>query len=194
MHDDNENFHYPELAAEPLNWSKFLLFLLNTVVNSLYWGKDCLRLHVTSLVLLENISKKYNVILQQSIKHIPPLKYWYTGSIPSDNVPLFPSKIFANINTHPAVCRLSIGYRLQTFVTNCFLQTLSDVKCSVSPSSSRNWWRQNHYSPITAFAASTRHMELFISPSSAKKKLLEIMMVMYFISYVSTCNYFFSSM
>ena len=57
---------------------------------------------LTSLVLLEKISKMDNVSLQQIINRIPLLKYRYRGSISSDYVPILDNDTFAFINTQPS--------------------------------------------------------------------------------------------
>ena len=66
----------------------------------MYWENECLRLQLTSLVLLEKTSKIDNVTLQQLINRILLLKYWYRGSFPSDFVPTLDIDTFAIINTH----------------------------------------------------------------------------------------------
>ena len=43
-----------------------------------------------------------NVSLHQIIKRIPPLKYWYRGSFPSDYFPSIDNDTFANIITQPS--------------------------------------------------------------------------------------------
>ena len=49
--DATENCHYPELVGEPLRLE--LNFPLNTLLNSLYWEKEFVRLQLTWLVPLE---------------------------------------------------------------------------------------------------------------------------------------------
>ena len=71
MQDATENCHYPELVGESLRMEPITTFLENTLQNSLYWGNECLWLQLTSLVLLERISKGDNTSLQQTINHIP---------------------------------------------------------------------------------------------------------------------------
>ena len=55
-------------------------------------------LQLTSLVLLEKVLKKDKISLEQKIKRIPLIKYWYHGSFPSDYVPTLDTATFANIN------------------------------------------------------------------------------------------------
>ena len=43
-----------------------------------------------------------NFALQQIIKRMPLLKFWYLGSFPSDNVPTLVNDTFAIINTQPS--------------------------------------------------------------------------------------------
>ena len=59
-------------------------------------------MQLTSLVLLEKISKMDNVSLQHIINRIPLLKYRYRGSFPSNYVPTFDNDTFAIINTQPS--------------------------------------------------------------------------------------------
>ena len=68
----------------------------------MYWENECHRLQLTGLVLLEKISKKDNVSLQQKINRIPLLEYRYHGSFSSDYVPNLDNDTFANINTQPS--------------------------------------------------------------------------------------------
>ena len=53
-------------------------------------------------MLLEKITEKDNVCLQQLINRSPLLKYWYRGSFASDYVPTFDNDTFAIINTQPS--------------------------------------------------------------------------------------------
>ena len=72
------------------------------LVNPLYWGNECHRLQLTSLVLLEKTSKMANVSLQQIFNRIPLLKYPYRATFPSDYVPTLDNDTFAIINTQPS--------------------------------------------------------------------------------------------
>ena len=99
--DATENCHHPELVGEPLRLELNFIFLRDTLLNSLFWENECLRLQLTSLVLLEKTSKMDNVSLQQIINRIPLLKYRYRGSFPSDYVPTLDNDTFAIINTQP---------------------------------------------------------------------------------------------
>ena len=71
-------------------------------MNSLYWETGCLQLQLTRWVFLEKTSKMDNVSLQQRINCIPPFKYRYRGSFPSDYVPTVHNDTFATINTQPS--------------------------------------------------------------------------------------------
>ena len=100
MQDATENCHYPELVRKPLRLELYFTFPVeHTLLNSLYWENECLRLQLTSLVLLEKTSNMDNVSLQQIINRIPLLKYRYRGSFPSDYVPTLENDTFAIINT-----------------------------------------------------------------------------------------------
>ena len=57
---------------------------------------------MTSLALLEKISKMDRVSLQQIINRIPLLKYRYRGFFLSDYVPTLDNDTFAIINTQPS--------------------------------------------------------------------------------------------
>ena len=57
---------------------------------------------MTSLVLLEKLSKMDKVSLQQVINRIPLLKYRYRGSFPSDYDPTLDNDTFAIINSQPS--------------------------------------------------------------------------------------------
>ena len=117
-------------------------------------------------------------------------------------VALFPLTVFQLLTMtflpllihKPAKYKVRSGYWLQIFVKYWVLQTFVVVKSTVSSSSSMNKWCQNHYSPLPAFAVSTRYMQLFISSNSDKKELEEFAMLMYFHSWVITCNFSISVM
>ena len=68
----------------------------------MYWESECLRLQLTSLVLLEKTSRVDNVSLQQIINSIPLFNYRYRGSFPSDYVPTLDNDTFAIMNTQPS--------------------------------------------------------------------------------------------
>ena len=55
MQEATETFHYPEPDREPLRLDLNFTFSLEHVIElfSLTWENDCLRLQLTSLVLLE---------------------------------------------------------------------------------------------------------------------------------------------
>ena len=69
----------------------------------MFWGKACIRLQLTSLVLLERISKMDEVSIQQSLNRNQRLKYRYLGSFFSDCVPTLDNDTFAIINTQPRI-------------------------------------------------------------------------------------------
>ena len=71
-------------------------------MNSLYWENECLRLQLSSLVLLQKTSEVDNVSLQQIFKRIPLLNYRYFASIPCDFVPIVPNESFAIKKTQPS--------------------------------------------------------------------------------------------
>ena len=102
MQDATENCQYPELVAEPLRLELNFTFPRKKLLNSLYCEIECLRLQVTSLVLLEETLKMDNVFLQQIINRIPLLKYLYRGSFPSDYAPTIDSDPFAITITRPS--------------------------------------------------------------------------------------------
>ena len=53
MQAASENFRYPNLVGEPLRLELNFTFLLNTLLNSLYWGNERLWLQLTKMVLLQ---------------------------------------------------------------------------------------------------------------------------------------------
>ena len=64
MQDPTENFHYLELVGEPLRLELNFTFPLQHATELIVLGNERLRLQLTSLVLLEKISKMDNVSLQ----------------------------------------------------------------------------------------------------------------------------------
>ena len=53
MQDASKNCFYPELVGEPPRLELNFRFPLKHILNSFYWENECLRLQLTSLVLLE---------------------------------------------------------------------------------------------------------------------------------------------
>ena len=100
--DATENCHYHEWLENHWSWTEFLVFLWNTLLNSLSWENECLRLQLTSLTLLEEISKLDSISRQQIFNRIPLLKYQHPGSSPSDYVPTLDNDTFVIINTQPS--------------------------------------------------------------------------------------------
>ena len=68
-----------------------------------YWKNRCLRLQLTSLLLLEQTSKLDSVSLQQTFNRIPLQKYLYRASFPFDFAPVPDNDTFAIINTQPSI-------------------------------------------------------------------------------------------
>ena len=68
----------------------------------MYWENECLRLQLTSLVLLEKLSKMDNVSLHQKSQRTLPINYQYRGSFPSDYLSTVDNDTFAIINTQPS--------------------------------------------------------------------------------------------
>ena len=102
MQDDTQNFHYPELFAEPLRHGLNFAFPVEDITNSFYWKKEYLRLQLTSFKLLEKTSK-VDIFLQQTFNRIPSVKYRYRGSFRSDYVPTLEKDAFAIINKQPSL-------------------------------------------------------------------------------------------
>ena len=71
MQDSTEICHYPEPVREQLRLELNFTFPLEYDTELIVLGNDCLRLQLTSVVLLEKISKMDNVSLQQTIIRIP---------------------------------------------------------------------------------------------------------------------------
>ena len=95
-------FFTQNLLENHCGWSWNLVFLYKTLLISLYWQNEHLRLELTRLLLLEKIFKMDNVSLQQTINRIPLPNYRYRGSFPSDYVPTLDNDTFAIIITQPS--------------------------------------------------------------------------------------------
>ena len=76
-----------------------------------------------------------NFALQQIINRIPLLKFRYLGSFPSDYVPTLDNDTFAIINTQPSNMQGEHWIMIANFRHEFFLQTLLDVRGTVSSSS-----------------------------------------------------------
>ena len=96
MQDAAENCHYPELVGEQLRLDLDFTFVWKTLLSSMYWENECLRLQLISLVLLGKTSKMENVFLQQILNSIPLLKNRWFSSIQFDSTD---NDTFAIVNT-----------------------------------------------------------------------------------------------
>ena len=97
-----ENCHYPELVGEPLRLELNFTFPLEHFTELNVMGEECIRLQLTSLVLLENTSEMENVSLQQKFNRIQLLKYCYRGSFPSDYSQRLDNDTFAIMKRQPS--------------------------------------------------------------------------------------------
>ena len=109
MKDATEYCHYPELAGELLRLELNFTFPLEHVTELIVLGERMSSVAVDKFSVVEKTSKMDNVSLQQLINPIPSFKGRYRGSFLSDCVPILDNETFAIINTHPAICRVSIG-------------------------------------------------------------------------------------
>ena len=80
------------------------------------------------------------------------------------------------------------GKWLQTFGRKYNLQTISESKSTVSFSKSSSKCCQHHYRPNPAFPDSTRHLQLFFSPTSGRKKLLQFLIMMKLLLNAPACK------
>ena len=88
------------LAGEPLRLDLNFTFFENTILKSLYWENECLRLQLTKLGL-SKISEFDNVYRQQIFSRIPLVKNRCLSYFPSDCVSTLNNDIFATKNTQP---------------------------------------------------------------------------------------------
>ena len=134
-------------------------------------------------MLLEKTSKLYNASLQQLVNRNPPLKYRYRVCFPSDFVPTIDNDTFAIINTQPSNMQgehwIMIANSRQRLY---FADSIGRKKYSFLKQHYEQMMPEPLESHPSAFAVSTRFMQLFISPYSDKKKLQEFTMLMYFYS------------
>ena len=97
-----------------------------------------------------------NFGLQQIINRIPLSKFGTSVRSLLTRFQLLIMTLLLLSTRNPAICRVNIGSWLQTLVKKCILQTLFLVNITVPSSSNMSRWCQNRYSPIPAFAVSTR--------------------------------------
>ena len=98
MQDITKNCHYPELVAEALRLELKFTFLLECVTELIVLDE---RMSSIAPVVFGGISKRDNVLLQQTINRISQLEYRYFGSFPSHYVPTLDIDTFAIIITQP---------------------------------------------------------------------------------------------
>ena len=111
LEEATESSHHPKLAAEPQRQELNDILPLdhvNELVLLGYRKNQSFRFQLTSLMLLETISKNDNVARQQKINCILPLTYRYSGPIPSNYVSTRMTFLLIYINS-AAVCRASSG-------------------------------------------------------------------------------------
>ena len=89
-------------------------------------------------------------------------------------------RLFANINTQHNIMQIELWMMIANSGYKLFLQSLPEVKSTVSSSNTASRWCQNHYGCVLAFAVSSRYMQLYIYLCSDKKKKLEFTMLMCF--------------
>ena len=103
MQDATENFHYPEVVAEPLRVELNFIFPLEHVTGLIVLGKRKSLVAVETFgVVGEKNSKMDNASLQQKVERIPLLKNRYRGLFPSDYVAFVENDTFTFINTQPS--------------------------------------------------------------------------------------------
>ena len=180
MQDAAENCHYHERVAEPLRLELNFPNLLKTSLNSLYWVNKCRRLQLTSLVLLERRCKNWIILLCNKLSIVSLCSsFGISVRFPKTLFQLLIMTLLLLSTRNAAICRVNIGSWLQVSDTNCILQTLLDVKCTVfSTTSTTSSWCQHPYSLTQVYAAFIQYMQLFISSSFDKTKLQEFTMLM----------------
>ena len=82
----------------------------------------------------------------------------------------------------PELCKVNIGYWYKTLSKNFVMQTLLDCDSYNFPQQHYNLMKP--YSLIVAFGVFTQYMQLYISSSSSKKKLITFTVLMYFLLWV----------
>ena len=189
MQDATENFLYPELVGEPLRLELNFNFFWNMLLNSLYWENECLRLQLTSLVLLEKTSKMDNVSLLQIINRILLLKYCYRCSFSSDYVPTLDNDTFAIKTRQPNNMQ---GEHWIMIAKSCQKLYFADSLGRKKYSFLKQQYEQMMPEPLQShprvcgFYTIYEFFDLF---KFRKKKVQEFTMLMYFHSYVITCNF-----
>ena len=109
-----------------------MLFLQNTLLNSLHWGKP---IPLVAVEMFGSGGKKPqmdNVSLQQMFNRIPLLKYRYRVSFPSDYVPTLDNQNFSIKKTQPSKMQREHWIMIANSCQKNVFQTLLFVKTSVS--------------------------------------------------------------
>ena len=102
MQDPTEKYHYPGLVGETLRLELNFTSLLEHVTELIVLGERLSAVAVDKFGAVEKIIWKDNVSLQRIFNRVPPFKYRYLVSFPSDYVPLFSNDTFAIIKTQPS--------------------------------------------------------------------------------------------
>ena len=102
MQDATEDYHFPELAGEPLRLELNITFLLKDSTVVIVLRERMSSVAIDKFELLEKVSKADIVSLQQIIYRISLLKYRYLDSFPSNYVPFLPNETCAFISTQPS--------------------------------------------------------------------------------------------
>ena len=178
MQNATEICHYLELIGEPLRLELNFTFPQEHLTELIVLGERMYSVAVDKFVVVGKKFKMDSVSIQQIFNHIPLLKCRFRGSFHSDYVPTHDNDTFAIVNTQP---RNVLGEHWITVENFChkiyFADSLGRPVLSISSTSS---WCQNHYNLNYCLPSSTQYMQLFVSWSSDRKKLLDFTMLLYF--------------
>ena len=190
MQEATENCHYPELVGEPLRLELNFTHPLENVTELLVLGEGMSSVAVDKFGVVENNMLKWTFLLCNKLL-IASLgsNFGTSGCSIQTTFQLLIMTLLLLSTRNPANCRGNIRSWLQISDTNCFLQTLLVIKCTVfSTTSTTSRYCRHPYSLTQVYAAFIQNMQLFISSSFDRKKRLEFTMLMYFLSWVITCN------
>ena len=179
LRDSAENCHYAEVVGKPLRGELTFTFPLELVTEVIVLGVGMFLAAVDKFGVVGGRFKRDSVFLKRIFNHILPFKNRYLGCNPSDDVPTLDNDTFASINTQPSNMQGELWIMIAKFRHEMFLQALLDVKSAGSSNSITNRCYQHNYSLIPVFAVSTRSMQLFISSSSVRMKILELKILIY---------------
>ena len=172
MQDATEDCHYQELVGDPLRLELNFTLSLEHVTEFIVFGERMSSVAVDKFgVVGKKTSEMDNISRQQIIKRIPLLQYRYRGSFPSDYNPTLDNDSFAIINTQLSNMQGEHWIMLANFRQKFYFADSLDCKKYSFLKQQKEQMMPEPLQSISAFAVSTRYLQLFMSSNFDKEEI-----------------------